>query len=189
MVLLGQWLGVKARIATTPANATLAEAYGYNSSASAINAIFMIMNVFGINALRAARPALSIPAVQYTIFILIGYIYGPAEPTEQRSIKFVKELLYSFATGQAISTAVSLLIIPVSSRKVFFGEATGFLQSARGLLKAQLAFVEALEHSELCDPSVPRKGSNSEAEIKKVKITLINPRRRKDCCIPRKRQP
>ena len=165
MVLLGQWLGVKARIATTPANATLAEAYGYNSSASAINAIFMIMNVFGINALRAARPALSIPAVQYNIFILIGYIYGPQEPTEQHSIKFVKELLYSFLTGQAISTAVSLLIIPVSSRKVFFGEATGFLQSARGLLKAQLAFVEALEHSELCDPSVPRKGSNSEAEI------------------------
>ena len=154
MVLFGQWLGVKARIATTPANATLEEAYGYNSSASAINAIFMIINVFGINTLRAARPALSIPAVEYTIFIMIGYTYGPQEPTEERSIRFVKELLYSFLTGQAISTAVSLLIIPISSRKVFFEEAAGFLQSCRGLLKAQLAFVEALEHSDLCDPSV-----------------------------------
>lgn len=161
MVLFGQWLGVKARIATTPANATVVEAYGYNSSASAINAIFMIFNIFGINTLRAARPALSIPAVQYTIFIMIGYVYGPQEPTEEHSIRFVKELLYAFLTGQAISTGVSLLIIPVSSRKVFFGEATGFLQSARGLLKAQLAFVEALEHSELCDPSVPRAGSDS----------------------------
>ena len=156
IVLFGQWLGVKARIATTPANATIAEAEGYNSSASAINAIFMIINVFGINTLRAARPALSIPAVEYTIFIMIGYVYGPQEPNEEHSIRFVKELLYSFLTGQAIATAVSMLIIPISSRKVFFGEATGFLHSSRGLLKAQLAFVEALEHSELCDASVPR---------------------------------
>lgn len=162
MVLFGQWLGIKARIATTPSNASIAEANGYNSSASAVNAIFMIINVFGINALRAARPSLSIPSVQYTIFIMIGFVYGPQEPTEQNSIRFVKELLYSFLTGQAISTAVSLLIIPISSRKVFFGEATGFLQSTRGLLKAQLAFVEALEHSEMCDHSVPKAGSDAD---------------------------
>lgn len=152
MVLFGQWLGIKARIATTPPNASPAVANGYNSSASAINAIFLIINVFGIHTLRAARPMFSIPAVQYTIFIMIGFVYGPQEPTEQHSIRFTKELLYSFLTGQAISTGVSLLIIPVSSRKVFFGEATGFLQSTRGLLKAQLAFVEALEHGDLCDP-------------------------------------
>jgi hypothetical protein len=51
---------------------------------------------------------------------------------------------------------VSLFIIPVSSRKVFFAEATGFLQSSRELLKTQLAFVEALEHSQMCEPSVPK---------------------------------
>ena len=162
MVLFGHWLSIKARIGTTPANASPAVAYGYNSSASAINAIFMIINVFGINALRAARPSLSIPSVEYTIFIMIGFVYGPQEPTEDRSIRFVKELLYSFLTGQAIATGVSMLIIPVSSRKVFFGEAAGFLQSARGLLKAQLAFVEALEHSEMCDPSVPKASSELE---------------------------
>ena len=86
-------------------------------------------------------------------------MYGPQEPTEFHSIKFVKELLFSFLTGQAISTFVSLLIIPISSRKVFFGEAAGFLQSSRGLLKAQLAFIEALEHSELSEPAVPNVNS------------------------------
>ena len=162
MVLFGQWLSIKARIATTPSDASPAVANGYNSSASAINAIFMIINVFGVCALRAARPMFSIPAVEYTIFIMIGFVYGPQEPTEEHSIRFTKELLYSFLTGQAISTGVSLLIIPVSSRKVFFGEATGFLQSARGLLKAQLAFVEALEHSDLCNPCLPKPSLGAE---------------------------
>ena len=78
---------------------------------------------------------------------MVGFTYGPLEATEAASQNFLKELLYSFLTGQAISTGVSLLIIPVSSRKVFFAEATGFLQTCRSLLKAQLAYVELLEHS------------------------------------------
>jgi hypothetical protein len=78
---------------------------------------------------------------------MVGFTYGPLEATEAASQIFLKELLYSFLTGQAISTGVSLLIIPVSSRKVFFAEATGFLQTCRSLLKAQLAYVELLEHS------------------------------------------
>lgn len=40
MVTLGQYCGIKARQHTTPANASIAVATGYNSSASAVNAIF-----------------------------------------------------------------------------------------------------------------------------------------------------
>ncbi|KFY46763.1 hypothetical protein V494_00343 [Pseudogymnoascus sp. VKM F-4513 (FW-928)] len=149
MVLLGQYAGVKARQHTTPAEAPPNIALGYNSSASAVNAIFLTLNLFGINTLRAARPAFSIPAVGYNIFVLIGFTYGPQMATVQRSVKFSKELFYSFLTGQAVGAGVSLLVIPVSSRKVFFGEATGFLQSCRGLLKTQIAFVEALEYSQM----------------------------------------
>lgn len=149
MVCLGQWAGIKARQHTTPPGAPAAVAYGYNSSASAVNAIFLMFNIFGISVLRAIRPALYIPGVQYTIFVIVGFIYGPQEPTEHHSQLFLKELLYSFLTGQAISAGVSLLIIPISSRKVFFAEATGFLQSCRSLLKAQLGFIQVLQHSVL----------------------------------------
>ena len=153
MVCLGQWAGVKARQHTTSPGASLAIAEGYNSSASAVNAIFLMFNIFCISVLRAIRPALYIPGIQFTIFVLVGFVYGPQEPTEARSRLLIRELLYSFLTGQAISTGVSLLIIPVSSRKVFFGEATGFLQSCRGLLKAQLGFIQALENSVRFGPS------------------------------------
>jgi hypothetical protein len=120
MVCLGQWAGIKARQHTTPPGAPASVAYGYNSSASAVNAIFLMFNIFCISVLRAIRPALYIPGIQYTIFVIVGFIYGPQEPTEHHSQLFLKELLYSFLTGQAISAGVSLLIIPVSSRKVFF---------------------------------------------------------------------
>lgn len=125
----------------------------------------MIVNIFGINALRAARPILMIPSVGYTIFVVVGFSYGPQEATNHMSLRFCRELLYSFLTGQAISTAVSLFIIPVSSRKVFFAEATGFLQSSRGLLKTQLAFVEVLQSSQLSEPSVLKVDEGDDNEI------------------------
>ncbi|KUJ22759.1 uncharacterized protein LY89DRAFT_637035 [Mollisia scopiformis] len=144
MVTLGQYCGIKARQHTTPANAPLAIANGYNSSASAVNAIFFMINIFAISTLRAARPAFSIPAIQYTILICVGFAYGPQEPTISASHRFIKELLYAFLTGQGISAAVCLFIIPVSSRKVFFAESKGFLMSCRSLLKKQVDFIKVL---------------------------------------------
>lgn len=162
MVTLGQWCGIKARQHTTPADASLAVANGYNSSASVVNAIFFMVNIFGISVLRAARPAFSIPGIQYTVFVCVGFSYGPQEPTVTASHRFIRELLYSFLTGQAISAGVCLFIIPVSSRKVFFAEAAGFLQACRGLLKAQMGFVRVLEHSRLCNPLVRKEHLETE---------------------------
>jgi hypothetical protein len=164
MVLLGQWAGIKARQHTTPPGASLEVALGYNSSASVVNALFLMLNVFGINVLRAARPSLSIPSVGYTVFILVGFVYGPQEPTESDSLRFTKELLLSFLTGQAIATGVALFVIPVSSRKIFFAEAAAFLQTSRSLLQAQLAFVEVLGHLGMSEPSIPKDRSVLEDE-------------------------
>ncbi|KAL2064999.1 hypothetical protein VTL71DRAFT_4139 [Oculimacula yallundae] len=167
MVYLGIWAGVKARQNTTSPEAPLAVAHGYNSSASAVNAIFLMINIFGINTLRASRPSLKIPAIQYNIFVLVGFIYGPNQATVAHARRFTKELFYAFLTGQAISTGVALFIIPVSSRKVFFSGVIGFLQSCRALLKTQLDFVRALEHSKMCDtPLEDGSGLQTEDNVK-----------------------
>lgn len=162
MVLFGQWLSVKARQNTTSPDAPIAIAQGYNSSAAAVNAIFLIVNVWGINVLRAARPIFSIPSVVYTVFVVVGFVYGPQEYSEFRSKSFVREIFYAFLTGNGITAGVSLIILPVSSRKVFFLEASGFLQNCRGLLKAEVAFVETLEHSGLCEPEHTSNPATSE---------------------------
>jgi hypothetical protein len=102
---------------------------------------------------------------------MVGFTYGPQEATEAASQKFLKELLYSFLTGQAISTGVSLLIIPVSSRKVFFAEASGFLQTCRSLLKAQLAYVKLLEHSK---PQLTAAGQREAPDDQKTSKALTS---------------
>ncbi len=91
MTLLGQWAGIKAREHTTPAGASPAVALGYNSSASVVNALFLMFNVFAINVLRSSRPPFSIAAIQYTLFIMVGFVYGPTQVTMVYSKKFVKE--------------------------------------------------------------------------------------------------
>jgi hypothetical protein len=167
MVLLGQYAGLKARQLSLPPGAA-PEPYGtYNSSASVVNAIFFMLCLFGVCIMRAARTALYIPSIQFTLFIMIGFTYGPNQTTEAGSLTFVREILYTFLTGQAISMAVSLLIIPISSRKVFFTEATGMLQGFRRLLKAQLVFVECLESSGLCTKSASDVDLEKRAEYQK----------------------
>jgi hypothetical protein len=64
MVLLGQWAAIKARQHTTPVGASAAVMQGYNSSASVVNGIFLMINIFGISVLRASRPAFGIPAIR-----------------------------------------------------------------------------------------------------------------------------
>jgi hypothetical protein len=102
---------------------------------------------------------------------MVGFTYGPLEATEAASQNFLKELLYSFLTGQAISTGVSLLIIPVSSRKVFFAEASGFLQTCRSLLKAQLAYVKLLDHAK---PQLTAAGQGEAPGGQKTTNTLTS---------------
>lgn len=162
MVLLGQYAGIKAREATTAPKNLSSPAYAYNSSASAVNAIFLMLNVFLISVLRAARPVFGIPSIQYIVFVMVGFTYGPLELTQARSLLFVREVFYAFLTGQAISCGVALFIIPVSSRKVFFTETTGFLQTCRGLLQAQLEFVNVLEEFKLSELTAQEGNENSE---------------------------
>ncbi|KIV99451.1 hypothetical protein, variant 1 [Verruconis gallopava] len=150
MVLLGQYAAVKAR-ESTKADGAPPDAYGtYNSSASVINAIFLVINTFFTNVLKAARPALYIPSIQFTIFTAIGFTFGPSQPTMEYSYSFVKELLYTFLTGQAIATGVAIFVIPVSSRKVFFAEATQLLRGFQALLKSQSEFLAIMRQYGSC---------------------------------------
>jgi hypothetical protein len=96
---------------------------------------------------------------------MVGFTYGPIQATVATSQRIVKELLYAFLTGQAISTGVSLFVIPVSSRKVFFAEATGYLQTCRKVLRAQVGFVSVLEHSSLCSPLAVHEAEKAGEDI------------------------
>lgn len=122
--LLALYTATQARIKTsapgTPPTA-------YNSSASAVCAIWFMFQIYLVNYLRASRPQFQFPAIIYSIFAIVSMSYGPTFPTMTYCISFMTRLIEAFLTGFALSTGVHFVIFPVSSRMVVFKEITGYL--------------------------------------------------------------
>ena len=136
----------------------------YNSSASAVSAIWLFFNIYLVNTLRASRPQLQFPVIVYSIFANVASIYAPNFPTMVAGIAFAKRLMEAFFTGFAIATAVSLLIFPVSVRMTFFKQSAGLIAALQGTLKAQIAFLQTLEKKDMF-----RMATNAEEDEKNKK--------------------
>ena len=100
-------------------------------------------------------PALQFPVIIYSIFTNVAFTYGPLFPTITAGEALIKQLLKGFLTAFAIATGVSLFIIPVSSRTVVFKEQTGYIQLIRATMKAQTAYLQSLETSDMFAPEEP----------------------------------
>ncbi len=100
IALLQVYCSVQARAHTTPAPSSSsngpspgASVVGYNSSASAVSAIWLFFNIYLVNTLRASRPQLHFPVIMYSIFANVAATYAPFFPTMTAGIPFVKRLL------------------------------------------------------------------------------------------------
>jgi len=122
--LLALYTATRARINTTPPGGPPT---GYNSSASAVCAIWFMFQIYCVNYLRASRPQFQFPAIIYSIFAIVSMSYGPTFPTMTYCISFMQRLIEAFLTGFGLSTAVHFFIFPLSSRMVVFKEMTGYL--------------------------------------------------------------
>src|SRR5277367_7069041 len=98
--LLGIWSSIQARIHTTPEGSKAA----YNSSQSAICAIWLFANIWLINLLRAKFPAMQFPSLMYSIFTNVAFTFGPIFQTMDQAEYLIKLLLKVFLTSFAIST-------------------------------------------------------------------------------------
>jgi hypothetical protein len=72
IALLGVWTGLKARDNTSSPGSV----EPYNSSQSAVCAIWLFANIYFVNAARAKIPALQVPAIMYSIFTNVAFVYG-----------------------------------------------------------------------------------------------------------------
>ena len=149
IALLTAFCSTQARAHTTgPGQA----AGAYNSSASAVSAIWLIFSLYWSNTLRAMWPQLQLPAIIYSIFAIVSSIYAPSFANMAAGQTFVLSLLKSFLTGIAISTAVSLIIFPTTSRATVFVGSAAYISLLRGALKAQTGYLHTLERQDLFRP-------------------------------------
>ena len=153
VALLEIYCAVQARANTAPpqpmptggAPSPGAQVAGYNSSASAVCAIWLFFNIYVVNLMRASRPQLQFPVILYSIFTNVASTYAPQFSTMTQGIAFVERLLEAFLAGFGIAVIVSFAVFPTTSRRTVFKKAAGYIDALRAALKAQAAFLQSLE--------------------------------------------
>ncbi|KAJ6194764.1 hypothetical protein J3E72DRAFT_387490 [Bipolaris maydis] len=168
LAMLMVWTGVKARQHTTdPAVPPQA----YNSSQSAVLAVWLFFQIYVVNTMKAKFPQLAFPTIIYAIFVNVAATNGFLFQTVPQCQTFVRRLLETFMTGFAIAAGVSLFVVPVTSRKVVMKEFAGYIGLLKGALGAHKAYFNSLETSDMFAQSyVPDTGDKKKKEAKsKVK--------------------
>ena len=154
ITVLQIYCAVQARAHTSPpqpkpssgAPSPGAQVVGYNSSASAVCAIWLFFNIYAANLLRASRPQLQFPVIMYSVFTNVASTFAPQFAQMAQGIAFVKRLLEAFLAGFGIAAIVSVLIFPTTSREGFIKQAGGYIGALQGALKAQSAYLYSLEN-------------------------------------------
>ncbi|KAK3069449.1 hypothetical protein LTR53_012208 [Teratosphaeriaceae sp. CCFEE 6253] len=162
VALLAMYCCIRARINSETRNGTGGGTSGlasggaptttYNSSASAVAGVWLFAEIYAISSFRANRPQFTIPSIMFAIFANVSMVYAPQFPSTVAATAFAQRLLEAFLTGFAISTGVSLLVFPLTSREIVFKELAGYIASLRGAMQANLAYLRSLEDSDMFAP-------------------------------------
>ncbi|KAL7908179.1 hypothetical protein GGI35DRAFT_486316 [Trichoderma velutinum] len=182
--LLTIWTSIQARIHTSTISLQDIEMNPppYNSSQSAVCAVWLFANIWLANFMRAKFSSFNLPVVIYSILVNTSATVGPTIITTAEAEAFVKELLLAMLFGMGLATGVSLFIFPITSRMVVMGE----LEALIGLLRkdvrlqeeylADLAMnrvsaIETVNGGELCtSPAILNRKEKKRARMKREKV-------------------
>lgn len=135
--LLALWCSVQARKHTAHPEDE------YNSSASAVCAVWFFIQMYLTNALRSSRPQFQFPCINYCILAIIALTQaGPSFRTMDEVNEFMWLQLQAFLTGFGLGTGVSLFIFPHSNREIVLGSIGSYFTALSKLLSAYESLIE-----------------------------------------------
>lgn len=143
--LLTMYSSVKAREHTS--NQTTSQSY--NSSASAVSGVWLFFQIWLVHTFRAKYPQFQFPVIIYAIFANVSSVYAPQMVNMTAAITMVEQLLRTFLSGLAIATAVSLFVLPMTSRTAVFKQMAGYIGGLRSALGAHAVYFETLESDDM----------------------------------------
>ncbi|KAI0396932.1 hypothetical protein F5Y17DRAFT_417375 [Xylariaceae sp. FL0594] len=143
------WSALQARLHTQTAPPDPRARPPYNSSQSAVSAVWLFANIWIVNTLRAKYPGLNVPVIVYSILTNIACTFGTQITTTAGVLSFVRQLLTAMLLGFGIATGVSLLIFPVPSRAVSAAQMKGAIMLLRGALLQEKAYLQSLEREDM----------------------------------------
>lgn len=150
--MLMLWSGVKTRENTTPGGVrpTVALiAAPYNSSQSAVCAVWLFANIWFVNVIRAKLPSFNMPVVVFSILVNVSATYGPWMTSTKAAEVFITQLLTAMLAALGLALATNLLVFPMSSRLVVFKEFTGVIGLLRKTVQCQKAYLVRLESDDM----------------------------------------
>ncbi|UKZ46838.1 hypothetical protein TrVGV298_001049 [Trichoderma virens] len=144
--LLIIWSSIQARnhTSTTSPQDIAMNPPPYNSSQSAVCAIWLFVNIWLANFMRAKLPSFNLPVVIYSILVNTSATAGPTIVTTAEAEAFVKELLLAMLFGMGLATGVSLFVFPITSRMVVMGELKGLIGLLRKDIELQEKYLASL---------------------------------------------
>ncbi len=149
--MLALWSGIQARHHTTPPGSP---PIVYNSSQSAVSAIWLFFNIWLGNVVRAKLPAFSLPIITYSILVNIAATFGPFMTTTAAARIFVQQLTSAMLAALALAMGVNFFVFPVSSRLVVFKELAGAIGLLRKLVSLQKAYLASLAPGPAADSAL-----------------------------------
>ncbi|ETS83906.1 hypothetical protein PFICI_05782 [Pestalotiopsis fici W106-1] len=150
VALLVMWSALQARLHTE--SRPLDPSTGlpaYNSSQSAVSGVWLFVLIWFANMIRSEHPSIKIPVIIFCIFINISCTSSPNITTTAAAEALVKKILTTMLTALGIGGACSLLILPVPSRKVTFGQMRGLIMLMRGAIKQEKLYMQSLEREDM----------------------------------------
>jgi hypothetical protein len=141
--MLELWSAVEARRHTEPNPGSTA--YTYNSSQSAVLGVWLFVNIYFGNVVRAKLPAFNLPVIMYSIIVNVASTYGPFMTTAAAARAFIEKLLAAMLIGLGLALGVNLVVFPVSSRLVLFKEFAGAIGLLRRIVALQKEYLLSLE--------------------------------------------
>lgn len=95
------------------------------------------------NAIRAWRPMeLQDPMVSFSIFSTVTITRIGTFVTTSEGLEFIARLLKTFLIGFAIASAVSLLVLPITSRSYVFQDMREYASQVQNVLESQINFLK-----------------------------------------------
>lgn len=154
MAMLITWSSVQARLHTSdlPDMYAYIAANGrapYNSSQSAVCALWLIFNIWLGNTIRAKYPAFNLPIILYSIMVNIASTFGPEFPTVASAEAFIRELIIAIFLGLAIGSACSLFIFPISTRQIVVKQMAGVLGLFKKTIALEKKYLQGLESDDM----------------------------------------
>lgn len=98
------------------------------------------------------------PMVSFSIFSSVTLTHAAQFTTVTEGLDFIRRLLLAFLFGFAIAIAVSLFILPITSRRDLFKDTVTYAQAIRDVFKAHTAYVQVVQD---LDPQQLAKASET----------------------------